>query len=66
MTGSKLVSDYLTDCKMPLFKKRRQLVVTNDEGKILWLVNQRPSNEFRITPSSKKQLIIRFMEAGKE
>ncbi|ERK00051.1 tRNA lysidine(34) synthetase TilS [Hoylesella pleuritidis] len=65
MTGSKLVSDYLTDCKMPLFKKRRQLVVTNDEGKILWLVNQRPSNEFCITPSSKKQLIIRFMEVGK-
>ena len=54
-----------TKYSLPLFEKRRQLVVTNDEGKILWLVNQRPSNEFCITPSSKKQLIIRFMEAGK-
>lgn len=58
MKGSKLVSDYLTDLKVNLFDKRRQLVVADAEGKIIWLVNQRPDNRCRIMDSTTKILRI--------
>lgn len=60
MTGSKLVSDYLTDRKFNLFDKRRQLVVTDAKGKIIWLVNQRPDNRFKVTDTTKKILKITY------
>ena len=37
MKGSKLVSDYLTDAKLNLFDKRRQLIVTDARRRIVWL-----------------------------
>lgn len=57
MKGSKLVSDYMTDRKFSLFEKEQQLVVT-DPTNILWLVNQRPDNRYRVDPDSTKQLLI--------
>lgn len=54
MNGSKLVSDYLTDRKMSLFDKGRQLVIVDSFGTIIWLVNMRPDNKFCITTTSKK------------
>ncbi len=41
MRGSKLVSDYLTDCKKSLHEKRQQLVVTDDNDTVVWLVGER-------------------------
>lgn len=49
MKGSKLLSDYMTDRKMTLFDKRRQKVVADAAGRIVWVVNERPDNRFRIT-----------------
>jgi len=49
MKGSKLLSDYMTDRKMTLFDKRRQSVVTDSKGRIIWVVNERPDDRFRIT-----------------
>lgn len=60
MTGSKLVSDYLTDRKLNLFDKRRQLIVTDAEGRIIWLVNQRPDNRCRVSAATKKILKITY------
>lgn len=60
MRGSKLVSDYLTDRKRTLFDKRRQLVVTDAENRILWLVGERIDNRFRITQESKQVLSISY------
>lgn len=65
MKGSKLVSDYLTDIKMNLFDKRRQLVVTSADGRIIWLVNQRPDNRCRLTSETKFVLKITYEHAGK-
>lgn len=53
MNGSKLVSDYLSDIKMPLLNRRHQLVVEDADGRIVWLVNNRTDNRFRITQSTK-------------
>lgn len=58
MKGSKLVSDYLTDRKFSLFDKRRQRVVTDADGKIVWLLAERPDNRFRITDKTTKCLIL--------
>lgn len=61
MNGSKLVSDFLTDCKMSLYDKRQQLVVTDAQHHIIWLVNQRLDHRFRITEKTKRILLIRFV-----
>jgi len=48
MKRSKLVSDYMTDTKHTVFDKRNQLVMTDATGAIVWLVNERPDNRFRL------------------
>ena len=58
MKGKKLVSDYLTDIKMPLTEKQRQLVVCDNSGNIVWLVNQRPDNRYRVTSTTKSVLLL--------
>lgn len=59
MKGTRLVSDYLCDKKLSLFERRRQLVVTDKNGEILWLVNQRPNHPNRITEETKRTLLIK-------
>lgn len=58
MSGHKLVSDYLTDLKMDIVSKRRQLVLTDCEGNILWLVGQRTDNRYRVTDQTTSVLSI--------
>ena len=53
MQGSKLVSDFLTDQKLSLLEKRRQLIILDSTGRILWVVGLRPDNHFRITGSTR-------------
>ena len=60
MKGSRLVSDFLTDLKMSLFEKRRQLVLEDAKGKIVWVVGLRPDERCRISSKSKKALVIDF------
>ena len=61
MRGSKLLSDYMTDRKMSLFSKRRQLVVTDARGTIVWVVNERPSELAKVTSSTRKLLKLTFL-----
>ena len=56
MTGKKLVSDYLTDRKCSLIEKRSQLVVTDKDNVILWLVGHRIGNQFRVTEQTTQVL----------
>ena len=56
MTGTKLLSDYLTDRKKNIFEKRAQLVLTDAQQRILWLVGERTDNRFRITPNTQRAL----------
>ena len=48
MRGNKLVSDYLTDRKKTILEKNRQLVVTNADGSIVWLVGERIAAPFAV------------------
>ena len=56
--GSKLVSDYLTDRKLSVFSKRRQLILTDADGKVLWLVGQRPDNRVKIDGTTTRILLL--------
>ena len=58
MVGSRLVSDYLTDLKVNLFEKRRQLVVVDAKGTIVWLVGRRTDNRSRISEKTTSTLRI--------
>lgn len=61
MTGSKLISDFLTDQKRSLFERRRQLVVTDATGKIIWLVGLRPDQRCCVSEATSQMLTIRFI-----
>ena len=58
MKGQKLVSDFLTDLKQNILEKRRQLVVTDATGTIVWLVGLRIAHPFRITDATTSVLSI--------
>ena len=58
MTGTKLLSDYLTDIHLSLHEKRRQLVVVDATGQIIWVVNRRTSNCCCITSNTSRVLSI--------
>lgn len=60
MKGCKLVSDYLTDRKRSLLEKRRQLVVEDAEGKLVWLVGERTDNRCRITENTQQILLLQI------
>lgn len=58
MKGRKLVSDYMTDKKKNIFEKKGQVVLTDNQGKILWLLGERISDDCKITESTRKVLRI--------
>ena len=60
MKGSMLVSDYLTNGKRSFFDRQCQLVLTDADGCILWLVGQRTDNRFRIDTTTTTYLQIAF------
>jgi tRNA(Ile)-lysidine synthase len=60
MRGSKLVSDFLTDQKENLLEKRRQLIVADAEGRIVWVVGRRPAHHCRITEVTKKAIVLKW------
>ena len=63
MTGRKLVSDYLTDRKCSLYEKQRQLVVTDSEGQIIWLVGKRTDNRVSVTEQTTEVLQIALIRS---
>lgn len=60
MQGSRLVSDLLTDVKMPVTDKRRQLVLTDSAGHVLWLPGIRTAQQCRITPETHRMMRLTF------
>ncbi|MBP3775085.1 MAG: tRNA lysidine(34) synthetase TilS [Bacteroidaceae bacterium] len=59
MKGRKLVSDYLTDLKMPRLLRQRQWVVCSG-GEIVWLVGLRISGRYAVTAETQKVLLLRW------
>ena len=61
MRQHKLVSDYLTDKKRNLFDKREQMVLTTHNNEIVWVVNERVDNRFRVSDSTNAVLKIALL-----
>lgn len=61
MKGKKLVSDYLTDRRMSLFDKERQLVVCDSQS-IVWLVGQRSSEQHRVDTTTRRVIILKWQK----
>ena len=62
MKGHKLVSDFLTDRKMNILQKRRQLVVTDAQGEIIWLVGLRTDNRYKVEKKTRSVLRITVLK----
>lgn len=60
MRGNKLVSDYLTDRKRDIFQKRDQMVVTDADGHIIWLVGERVAQQCAVTDTTTRVLHVEW------
>ena len=58
--GTRRVSDILTDRKLSLFEKERQLVVLSGE-RIVWIVGQRASAGFEVDESTRHVMTITML-----
>lgn len=61
MKGTKLLSDYMTDRKMSLFEKRQQLVLTDHQGHILWVVEERLADPYKMTKDTQTVLKVEML-----
>lgn len=59
--GSKKISDFLINNKIALPDKKHILVLET-AGKIVWVVNHRIDNSFRITTDTRKILLVEYKE----
>ena len=60
MKGRKLLSDLMTDRKMTVFEKRRQLVVVDAQGVIVWVVGVRVDARVAVGNTTTEVLVLRF------
>jgi tRNA(Ile)-lysidine synthase len=61
MNQKKKLSDYFIDNKFSLPDKENSLILESD-GKIVWIIGNRLDNRFRITPFTKKVLLIKSIK----
>ena len=60
MKGRKLLSDLMTDLKMSIFDKRKQLVVVDSKGVIVWAVGLRVGQNVAVPASVSGCLVLRI------
>lgn len=57
LKGSKLVSDFLKDLKVPLLERRHQLVLADASGAIVWLVGRRVDNRPALNRATTQRVL---------
>ena len=60
MKGRKLLSDLMTDLKMTVFEKRRQLVVVDNQGVVVWAVGLRVADFVAVTEVTNEVFELTF------
>ena len=60
MKGKKLLSDMMTDLKMTIFEKRRQLVVVDAQGIIVWAAGLRVVEFVAVSEATREVLELAF------
>lgn len=61
MMGRKLLSDLMTDLKMNVFEKRRQMVVVDAQGVIVWAVGLRTDQRVAVSGQTKEVLELSLL-----
>ena len=61
--GRNLLSDMMTDLKMNVFEKRRQLVVVDAQGNVLWLVGIRVDARVAVSASTADVVELRLVNS---
>ena len=64
MKGTRLVSDFLTDLHLSIIDKRRQLVLCDAHGNIIWLIGRRMDDRFKVTGKTTKTLAVSSVDAS--
>lgn len=65
MKGTKLVSDVLTNLKIPRFEKERQTVMKSGED-ICWLTGLRSDHRFRVTAATGRIMVLKVTKTDGE
>jgi tRNA(Ile)-lysidine synthase len=60
MKGRKLLSDLMTDLKTTVFEKRRQLVVVDSQGVIVWAIGLRIADFVAVSDVTKTVIELVF------
>lgn len=60
MKGRKLLSDLMTDRKMNVFEKRRQLVVVDAQGVIVWVVGLRTDQRVAVSEATREVIEVKL------
>ena len=58
MNGKKLISDFFTDQKLSLFEKEKIWLLCDALDRIIWIIDYRIDNRFKITDQTKSYLKI--------
>lgn len=58
MKGRKLLSDLMTDRKMNVFEKRRQLVVVDAQGVIVWVAGLRTDQRVAVSEATREVIEV--------
>jgi len=66
MEENKRVSRLLTNAGIKKYQKRKQLILENGKHDIIWCMGMRLSNDYKITPLTKRYLRIDFQEVNEE
>lgn len=59
MNGSKKLKDFFIDEKIPR-EERNHIPIIEDNGKIIWVVGYRISEEYKITSNTSKVLVLEY------
>lgn len=60
MKGRKLLSDLMTDRKMNFFEKRRQLVVVDAQGVIVWVAGLRTDQRVAVSEATREVIEVKL------
>ncbi len=60
MKGRKLLSDLMTDRKMNVFEKRRQLVVVDAQGVIVWVTGLRTDQRVAVSEATREVIEVKL------
>lgn len=61
MKGSKLISDFMKDQKLSILQRKRQLIIADSQGKVIWIVGQRIDNRVAVSQTTKKMIVIELI-----